>query len=213
MMVLSRLILNPRSRQVRWDLGNSYELHRTIMDAFPTPLPTDERILFRVDTLPRTGMVALLVQSRHRPDWARWENRHPQYLLPLDSLPPDYANPVCKPVALQLSNGQVFGFRLRANPTKKKDGKRQALIDEKTRRDWLHRKLEQGGMRLLAGNDDRYERVEGTRQNAPTIVLYAVEFEGILQITEPALAMKTLQSGIGTGKGLGFGLLSLARVS
>jgi hypothetical protein len=41
--------------------------------------------------------------------------------------------------------------------------------------------------------------------------LIAVRFDGQLQVTDPVTFSDTLERGIGSGKGLGFGLLSLAR--
>jgi len=38
----------------------------------------------------------------------------------------------------------------------------------------------------------------------------AVTFDGILRVTDPELFTQTLAQGVGTAKGLGFGLLSLA---
>jgi len=38
----------------------------------------------------------------------------------------------------------------------------------------------------------------------------SAQFDGILQVREPELLLKALRNGIGSGKGLGFGLLSLA---
>jgi CRISPR-associated protein Cas6/Cse3/CasE subtype I-E len=38
----------------------------------------------------------------------------------------------------------------------------------------------------------------------------SVQFEGALQVKDPARLLEVLQVGIGSGKGLGFGLLSLA---
>jgi CRISPR-associated protein Cas6/Cse3/CasE subtype I-E len=43
------------------------------------------------------------------------------------------------------------------------------------------------------------------------IELHAVIFEGVLRVTNPARALKTIQHGIGPAKGLGFGLLLLGR--
>lgn len=43
------------------------------------------------------------------------------------------------------------------------------------------------------------------------IKLDAVIFEGVLRVTGPALALKTIQHGIGPAKGLGFGLLLLGK--
>jgi len=41
--------------------------------------------------------------------------------------------------------------------------------------------------------------------------LLAVTFDGLLRVTNVPRFVETLQAGIGSGKGLGFGLLSLAR--
>src|SRR5947209_20436461 len=69
-LFLSRLIIDPRSRAVRRDLGDCHDLHRTIMAAFPQAQANDAGaraqfdVLFRVDTDGRSGKVMLLVQSR-----------------------------------------------------------------------------------------------------------------------------------------------------
>ena len=68
-MYLSKLILNQAKIQVRRDLANPYEMHRTIMGAFPTPLPHDERVLFRIEPGERSDMPIVLVQSVYRPGW------------------------------------------------------------------------------------------------------------------------------------------------
>ena len=39
----------------------------------------------------------------------------------------------------------------------------------------------------------------------------AVRFEGVLQVVDPVAFQQTLRCGIGSAKGFGFGLLSLAR--
>ena len=65
-MYLSRLILNPRSRQVQKELADPYQLHRTIMAAFPDVLPPDERVLFRVDLA--DGLPVLLCNHSIRPN-------------------------------------------------------------------------------------------------------------------------------------------------
>jgi CRISPR system Cascade subunit CasE len=41
----------------------------------------------------------------------------------------------------------------------------------------------------------------------------AVQFDGVLEVTDPAKFLETVRQGIGSAKGFGFGLLSLARVS
>ncbi len=41
---------------------------------------------------------------------------------------------------------------------------------------------------------------------------FAVRFEGVLKIINKELFTKTIENGIGSAKGFGFGLLSLARI-
>ena len=85
-MYLSRLILNPRNRRVQSELARPYELHRSVLRAFPATLPASERVLFRVDHDARGERIVLLVQSESRPDWS-WAKQAPGYLLEGGSMP------------------------------------------------------------------------------------------------------------------------------
>ena len=76
-MFLSHLVLNPCNAQVRAELARPYELHRTLLRAFPQGIVHKERgdddaagVLFRVDEQPRTNSITVLVQSKIAPDWA-----------------------------------------------------------------------------------------------------------------------------------------------
>ena len=70
-MYLSRLILNPRNRRVQREVADPYQMHRSLMNAFPDDLePEAERVLFRLETNPRTRALTLLVQSLTLPDWS-----------------------------------------------------------------------------------------------------------------------------------------------
>jgi len=223
-MYLSRLILNPRNRRVQKEVAAPYQMHRSLMRAFPDGLQEgDERVLFRLEAHPpstllragRTGALNLLVQSLTLPDWS-WlaEPGARGYLLPVDE-----PNPAVKEFDLNLAPGQVLAFRLRANPTVKRkfdDGshKRVGLYREEEQTEWLKRKAEGGGFRLLSvrtgGRDivgGRIHRDEVTH----TLHFLAVQFDGLLQVTDPARLRESIQRGIGSGKALGFGLLSLAR--
>ena len=215
-MYLSRLILNPRSRTVQRELADLYQLHRTLMHAFPDGLaPGEERILFRVDESREGDVPICLVQSWLEPDWAFLEARR-DYLLPLDSLWwEDRRNPAVKPFDPVFRAGQRLAFRLRANPTVKRHGKRHALFKEELQRRWMERKAADGGFGLLSltvipeGNRHGFQRArpEGKSRR---LTLYAVRFEGILVVQDPVRFAETIRRGIGPGKGLGFGLLSVA---
>lgn len=157
-MYLSRLILNPRSRDVRHDLSNCHDLHRTIMRGFPdlradsSPVNGDVRaqlgVLFRLETHPRVDTASVMVQSRVAPDWTGLPGG---YLLDSNG---QLLNPDTKRVDgayATISAGAELVFRLRANPTKRlapstgvggvrRDGKRVELRTEAELLRWLTEK-------------------------------------------------------------------------
>jgi CRISPR system Cascade subunit CasE len=223
MISLSRLFLNPRSRQVRSELANPYELHRTVMHAFVGRAEIDGRVLFRLEIHPQSGVSTLLVQSLLEPDWGFLAVSEKNYLLPLADCPPGTnENPAVKTFDLGLQTGQNLMFRLRANPTVKKtvrdDGKedrktRYGLFCEEDQLKWLERKLESSGARLVSARTSNDTKVKGERWMADErqeLSFLSVQFDGVLQVKDPAALNTALQAGIGSGKGLGFGLLSLA---
>lgn len=241
---LSRLVLNPRSRQVMSELAHPYEMHRTLMGAFPKA--TDEKratardefgVLFRVDDV--SSGAKILVQSLVPPDWS-FLNELNDYLC-ADAQTPNDSRKDIMPSYQNLHNGQTLRFRLRANPTKriaKRDdpmkGKRVELTRENEQIDWLIRKGQErekgvpGGFELLMkqvkdmrGEIRMVPRVnvclEGKQQSRKrdaagghVTTHLAVIFEGILRVTQKDAFLETLIHGIGSGKGFGFGLLSVA---
>jgi CRISPR system Cascade subunit CasE len=215
-MYLSRLILNPRNRRLQREVADPYQMHRSLMRAFPDGLKEgDERVLFRLEPDARSGALTLLVQSWTLPDWSYLAGPEFRgYLQPVSE-----PNPAVKSFDLDLVPGQVLAFRLRANPTVKrrfneKDHKRVGIYDEEKQIDWLKGKGEQGGFCLLSARTGAQEDV-GSKikrdEETHTLKLAAVQFDGLLQVTDPDRLRETVRAGIGSGKGLGFGLLSLAR--
>jgi len=218
-MYLSRLILNPRNRRVQRELAQPYEMHRSIMRAFRADLQTGaERVLWRVDEHPRLGLT-LLVQSWDVPDWT-WlaEEGARGYLLPVDE-----PNPAVKSFDLHLAAGQTLSFRLRANPTRRlsagkgNNGKRVGIYKEEDQLAWLTRKGEQHGFRVLqaqVSRDGKIKDEDAIHRDDQThkLELLSVQFDGILEVTDPEKLVAAVQAGIGSAKGFGFGLLSLAPV-
>jgi CRISPR system Cascade subunit CasE len=222
-MYLSRLILNPRNRRVQREIAKPYQMHRSLMRSFPDGIDRErDRVLFRVDTDSRTGVPTVLLQSTLEPRWDWLENGDSGeshgargYLL----RPPE-----TKEFGLALAPGQTLAFRLRANPTVKRrrerdDGSlrsvRDPLYREQDQRAWLDRKGEQGGFRVLRANLFPEGDLIAWKDNGQRhkLTLFAVRFDGLLQVTDPDRLGETVRHGIGSGKGLGFGLLSLARPS
>lgn len=201
-MYLSCLELDPRCRQVRAELRNAYEMHRTLSKAFG-----DERLqwdaarcLFRVEEEPQ---VRVLVQSRFAPDWGCL------------SVSPDYlcAPPTIKSIEFCFAAGQTFAFRLRANPTVKRNGdkNRVGLYGEQEQLEWLRRKADAAGFRLQQAVLSKEEAVVCRVVEGQQAQFSAVRFDGILDVIDPTLFLSAVEGGVGAGKGVGFGLLSLAR--
>lgn len=215
-MYLSQLILNPRSRQVRSELARPYELHRTVMSGF-APAAPGERVLYRLDLSERDGIPRLLVQSRHAPDWTHLQQKG-DYLL---ELPGD--NPAVRTFEIHAQTGQRFAFRLLANPTRSvknveapgKRGKRVSIGRPEDQVAWLERKAAAGGFRIC---DLRITNLGPRRVSVPDkkeLAVHsarhrAVRFDGVLEVTDPDAFRRAVENGVGSAKGFGYGLLSIA---
>lgn len=204
-MYLSLLRLNPRSRKAMTETIRPYELHRSVMRAFPGPESGGAgRVLYRLDIDDRSDSPAVLVQSEKRPDWGSLE-KHPDFLLEI---------PQKKEYSPTVAEGQTLYFRIRANPTVKREGKRAGLLKEPEQIAWLRRKATDGGFEVLSltvtpegkftdSSTDNYGKTHN-------FTFLSVRFEGVLRVLDPVKFGLTLERGIGSAKGLGFGLLSIA---
>lgn len=226
-MYLSRLILNPQSRQVQHETSDPYEMHRTISRAFPDGTfhlerqnPDSSGVLFRVDSQPVTGLPLVLVQSILHPDWSILVNGRKDYLTRASDLPPGVDNPAVKQLDLNLRAGQVLTFRLRANPTVKKDrpgfdqGRRVGLYREEEQLDWMRRKLAAAGSQLLSlqinNKSNQTGKLFTEKEPDRRMRFFSVQFDGQLRVVDPDLLQYAVHTGIGPSKGFGCGLLSLA---
>lgn len=223
-MLLSRICLNPRCREARRDLSDPYQLHSTLCRAFSEPdrkCPEGE-FLWRLESEnDSAGNPQILVQSRTMPDWARidvpgWLEKAEPGIDLKDRLNVD-----------SLKIGQRFRFRLRANPCVTRNGKRLGLLRLEEQEKWIERKGQQHGFSLphLACFDfsgtsltrvdvriSQEQMVRARQHSGNAIRIFSVLYDGILAVIEPEKFKETLQTGIGHGKALGLGLLSVAPV-
>lgn len=166
-LYLSRLLLNLRSRQVWSELAWPYEMHRTLMRAFPKATNEKEHkardefdVLFRAEADEPSSAIKVYVQSRVKPDWSFLDSLN-GYLWSDTSLS-EYEHKDIMPACLKIQDGQCFSFRLRANPTKRiakhddtMKGKRVELTREEEQMAWLIRKGQErekgkpGGFEIL----------------------------------------------------------------
>ncbi len=219
-MYLSRLQLNPTSRTLwRNAIDQPYKLHQLVMQGFPDGVcREDAHVLHRLDTT--TNSITLLVQSDIQPDWKQLDN---EFLLPSDPFDP-HPNPAIQELsALDLQPGRTLRFRLRANPTKRlstgkgnKPGPRVELYQEQDQLDWLQRKADLHGFRLLTaditphGKATDWAKNKQDSQKRHKLTLFTVQFDGLLHITDADKFHHALTHGIGPAKAFGCGLLSLA---
>lgn len=239
---LTKMVLNPQCNQVRLDIGNPQELHRTVSSGFPEikgqgHLPKHLRetprnkfdILHRLEIDRRGSRAALLVQSTIKPNWS--------------SLPENYADGEiqCKAVHevySKIKDGMSLLFRLEANPAKRdknkfildkpKQRRRFAIITDEERTNWLARQGSRTGFKLVdvmaeptvrnvfvaADGQVSFKKRDKDNPDRTHRVNYgSVIFEGVLQVTNADdFVKKALMKGIGQGKAYGFGLLLIAPI-
>lgn len=229
-MLLSRLFLNPMSREVHAYVNDSQRLH-ALMAAMCSPpgepitqgpSASGERILYRLEASEEQGTMTLLIQSPRKPEQAFL----PPYFLDPRAGNDAFSTTSLAPFLERVVPGSRFRFRLRCNPARKIDtktqedgkrrnGRRVPLRTDPERLAWLKRHFEAIGVRLLSQGDE-----SGCRQmpEAPSQGLRqgrvlrhdAYLFEGVLEIEDAEKARAGILAGIGPAKGYGFGLLSLA---
>ncbi len=192
-LYLSRLFLNPGSRQIWKELAEPYEMHRTLMHAFEQhPIMKGQNarelfnVLFRADTEERRDWVSVYVQSTVEPDWS-FLHKHRDYLASDAPRP----NPALKNVTesyKMLKCGQLLTFRLRANPTKRISkpingnealkGKRVGLLREEEQIAWLIRKGHEREKGISGGFEILERKVKDDNGNVRLVPCVTVSQEG-----------------------------------
>jgi CRISPR system Cascade subunit CasE len=198
-----------------WALASPHVLHGAVESSFPRRLNEKrERILWRVDYVPDT--CNLLVLSAKQPDFLhiarqfgyeqKWETKNYNSLL------------------ARLQTGQVWRFRLRANPVhssciEKSEtsgrGKIFAHVTQQQQRQWFIARAQACGFSLDENAFDvvhaEWKKFRKAKGSSHEIALRTADFEGILTISDAEFFKYTLMSGIGRAKAYGCGLLTIAR--
>lgn len=210
-MYLSRLTINDSRSAAAW-LSNIYRVHQRLLIS----CGGDPRMLFRLEQSDETGR-QILVQTHLLPDWQAAFADFRVLARPAE----------VKPFELQLTVGGRYHFRLLANPTqrikgkettpelgKEDAGKRIGLYQEDQQLAWLARKGELHGFCPLKVQITRPGFLRGQKTKDGTtypLKVLIVQFDGLLEVTDPDRLARTVEKGIGSAKSLGCGLLSLAR--
>lgn len=206
---LSRLILDDQKRETQRLLSSPEFVHGAVEQCFPGKR---DRNLWRIDYL--NGQCCLLVLSHQLPDFGQlvsaygFKDRQP----PWESKP--YDN-----LLNRLENGQVWRFRLKANPVRslKQEGddrgKVTAHVTPEHQKHWLFQRAEKEGFSLSM---DAFEVVHTQwlrfyKGGNRLVTLRTATFEGVLKVTDAAALKESLQTGLGRAKAYGCGLMTLAK--
>jgi len=219
-MFISRIHLDPRRRGTKQAMANPNHFHAHIQKVLSreigaTPADDGERPLWRLE---RGGSrPTLYVVSRTRPDLSLTQR---QYGSP-DS-PPEYHDYTKR--LDTLDRGQVWSFRLVANPThnieRKTDGKVIRIEHRvaKFQSEWLGRKGDRHGFSVLGEpvisslTTSRFQRRDAETEN-DTVKIASCVFAGRLEVTDPDKFREALMYGVGRARAYGCGLLTIAPVS
>lgn len=219
-MHFTHLQLNPNRQATRRWVSSPQRLHAAVLGAFP-PGRTGGRVLWRLDTDDHTALDLYLV-SKATPS--------PEGILEQGgwSSTISWRSAAYEGLLERLKARQQWVFRLLANPTKsirtdtKDRGKRIPLVRLDDQVKWLEARQEQCGFALTPGahhdfnlklsnrGSRRFTRHTGAQRRTVTIEM--VQFDGVLEVRNPELLRQMLVSGIGSAKGYGCGLMTLAKL-
>lgn len=205
-MYLTRLRLNLRSKEVRRDLANPYEMHRTLARAFAIDEQTKpSRFLWRLETAAVWEKPVLLVQAASPGNW--------QPLQALVSYLDHERQPETKQIDVKrlLQVDGRYRFRLQANPTVTRQGKRLGLCHEEEQLAWLARQGTQHGFVVENALVSETSMLHAYKGDMRLSVVRAC-VDGYLRVTDTERVGAVLVNGLGHAKALGCGLLSLAPV-
>jgi len=209
-------------------IADSYTWHKKIWTCFPGQPDMERNFLTRIDLMEGAFRVWILSGVEPIcPSWCQVEGFALNKVAPSFLSHRHYAfdvrvNPV-KSLVQRDKNGQPL---LKSNG-KRRPGKRVALTNQDELQAWLVRKGEvrsqegetgrpvPGGFRIVEERPleispmmESHFRKKGQRGYHG-----GVQFRGVLEVTDREHFTRTYQSGIGSAKGFGFGLLLLAPIN
>lgn len=197
-MFLTKITVNPYSRHASRILRHYYA--HTIMAAIFPDETTNPRLLYRVEDNPFSNEITILAQSQYHPA-AEWFVQNQGFALSVNTKP---YNPI-------LEVGDRFRFRLVASPVRRSaDGNHLAY--KRTNEegdDWLRER--QRGFRVLTVTQTLQSLEKISPTDSSSYAIPVVQYDGTLEVVDPAEMTKVLQNGIGRSRHLGLGMLSLAK--
>ena len=225
-MYLSRIEVRGENPDARRLLSSPYRVHAAVEGAFaPDAVRRDDlgRILWRLDDAPG-GRVWLYIASPSRPSLDGIVDQLGGGAV-ASGESKDYG-----PVLNRIERGQVWQFRVKANPARKvflDKGRRahedvvgtiQGHVTEAHQRAWLLDRAEGHGFRVCT-DDAGVEQVvvsarmrEEFRRGDATVTVSTARYDGLLEVIDAETFRRTLGFGMGRAKSFGCGLMTIAPV-
>jgi CRISPR system Cascade subunit CasE len=210
---LTQFEINRARRGAKKLLGSPQAMHAAVLAGFPA----DEggRVLWRVDAWAvHTHLYVLSARPpdlTHLVEQAGWPTTHTWRTG-------DY-----RPVVERIADGDRYGFRLTANPTrstKVHEGRRSQRVGHVTAEQqlgWLLDRADRIGVDFGGADEPTVRVVERAirsfRRGDSIVSLSTATFEGTLSVASAGALRAAITSGIGPAKGYGCGLLTLAPTS
>ena len=201
-MFLSRLTLNLASNEVRRDIVDAYETHRTLTRSVAdAPESVPGRYLWRQERAESGEAPVILMQSEVEPVFSRLPEGYLSEALTRDW------NPV-------VANGAVLQLLVRACPEAKREGKRRPLRTTEEQVAWMQRQAVNNlGLDPISIGVTGSGVIRARRRQAGTIVALAAQFEGVVRVIDPGQLAAGIQRGVGHSKLLGLGMVSIKRLA
>ncbi|NLJ95216.1 MAG: type I-E CRISPR-associated protein Cas6/Cse3/CasE [Clostridiaceae bacterium] len=208
-MYLSRVEIDTRNRRKIKDLTRLTAFHNWVESSFPNEVSQGirRRKLWRIDRL--QGKDYLLIVSEQAPSIPELE----KYGVEKSGQVKDYTS-----FLEGLEEDKNYRFRITLNPVIAKievkgqqRGRIKPLVSVEEQMQFLYDRSEKNGFRLQKDNFHITERefVPYKQANGKLLRLNKVTYEGLLQIVDKDIFIKTLTKGFGKKKAYGFGMMTV----
>jgi len=201
---LSRLVLDPRRKEVREALRDRYKLHQLVYsfrgDAAQRGTEDGGRLLWRLEPVKGGEPPVILMLSPGELSRESYERRGEDW-------PVQQAR--TSGLLLRIPAG-VYAFRIEANPIRRRERSRAVPLREPMEQvAWLQERI--APLELLEVVPVRTEVYKIRKPGTQPYPLHAVLFEGRLRVPEgeEEAAKRLFLEGVGRGKAMGLGMLSL----
>lgn len=192
-MYISKVLIDVKLPAVRYDLNSPDLLYNTIKT-----MTGDSKPVYRIENVPlyQTDFIQpVVIVSESKPEISKSGKPLP-YFKGIETF--EYAIPV--------REGMVYKFFMKANPSVKIFFKQYDVDTDEARLKWLETECSPNGFEIIdcKCSDDGYivSREKGKK-------MASVIYEGALKVYDKDKFTSALYKGIGRGRSLGLGLLSV----